>query len=70
MVGPVVPPSSGRPCCIVLGGVTEAAAQTVVKLAHAVSTQDPYQYGSERFKEFVEKGMMNLWPDHHAVAIL
>src|SRR5262245_9489852 len=43
----------------VLGSLAGAAAQTVVKLAHAVSTQDPYQYGSERFKELVEKGTAN-----------
>ena len=49
-------PILGATLLIVLGGVTGVAAQTVVKLAHAVSTQDPYQYGSERFKEFVEKG--------------
>lgn len=46
----------GAAALFVLGDVAGAAAQTVVKLAHAVSTQDPYQYGSERFKELVEKG--------------
>ena len=46
----------GMAVLTMLGGVTGAVAQTVVKLAHAVSTQDPYQSGSERFKEFVEKG--------------
>jgi tripartite ATP-independent transporter DctP family solute receptor len=46
----------GAALVLFVGGLTVAAAQTVVKLAHAVSTQDPYQYGSERFKELVEKG--------------
>jgi hypothetical protein len=40
---------------LVLGGAVGVGAQTAVKLAHAVSTQDPYQFGSERFKELVEK---------------
>ena len=49
-------PVLGATLLLVFGGVTGVAAQTVVKLAHAVSAQDPYQYGSERFKEYVEKG--------------
>jgi tripartite ATP-independent transporter DctP family solute receptor len=45
------------PVAIILGvaGQRADAGQTI-KLAHAVGTQDPYQYGSEKFKEFVEKG--------------
>ena len=36
--------------------VSKGEAEQTIKLAHAVGTQDPYQYGSEKFKEFVEKG--------------
>ena len=43
--------------CVMAGlGAARGAAAQAIKLAHAVGTQDPYQYGSEKFKEFVEKG--------------
>ncbi len=36
--------------------VSRGEAGQTLKLAHAVGIQDPYQYGSERLKELVEKG--------------
>ena len=48
--------TAGIVCLIVGLGSPRADAGQTIKLAHAVGTQDPYQYGSERFKEFVEKG--------------
>lgn len=38
-----------------LPGTTDAASSITLKLATAVSTADPYQYGAERFKDIVEK---------------
>jgi len=40
---------------LVLAGAATASAGQTLKLAHAVGTQDPYQYGAERFKEIVER---------------
>jgi tripartite ATP-independent transporter DctP family solute receptor len=40
---------------LVLAGAAVASAGQTLKLAHAVGTQDPYQYGAERFKEIVER---------------